>query len=218
MAAWAACAFGWLRWLWEGLGEGGRGVGRGVGAGSALRFCFNATGRASEWVRRERAGGGSGGGREGEEGVACAHVKMLARLYKEHQEKQVVIKAQNDARRREVLNAVPRVTDALVTSVNQNVSDIFFNQRYIEREVRNLQAQTERFTKQTQQWLACIDGFNNNMKELGDFESYAANIEGDMRTIATAIQMITQRSRQPPQAPPGGPAGSPNSGSPRLLV
>ena len=50
-----------------------------------------------------------------------------------------------------MLNAVPRVTDALVTSVNQNVSEIFGNQRYIEREVRNLQAQTERFTKQTQQ-------------------------------------------------------------------
>ncbi len=150
--------------------------------------------------------------------MACAHVEMLARLYKEHQEKQAVMKLQNDARRREVLNTVPRVTDALVTSVNQNVSEIFGNQRYIEREVRNLQTQTERFTKQTQQWLACIDGFNNNMKELGDFESYAANIEGDMRTIATAIQMITQRSRQPPQAPPGGQAGSPNSGSPRLLV
>ena len=154
----------------------------------------------------------------GEQGRAQrVHTAMLARLYKEHQEKQGVMKVQNDARRREVLNAVPRVTDALVTSVNQNVSEIFGNQRYIEREVRNLQAQTERFTKQTQQWLACIDGFNNNMKELGDFESYAANIEGDMRTIATAIQMITQRSRQPPQ-PPGGAAGSPNSGSPRLLV
>ena len=145
---------------------------------------------------------------------AHTRCEMLARLYKEHQEKQGVMKVQNDARRREVLNAVPRVTDALVTSVNQNVSEIFGNQRYIEREVRNLQAQTERFTKQTQQWLACIDGFNNNMKELGDFESYAANVEGDMRTIATAIQMITQRSRQPPQQA----QGSPNSGSPRLLV
>ena len=146
---------------------------------------------------------------------------MLARLYKEHQEKQTVLKVQQDNRRREVLNAVPRVTDALVTSVNQNVSEIFGNQRYIEREVQNLQAETERFTKQTQQWLACIDGFNNNMKELGDFESYAANIEGDMRTIATAIQMITQRSRQPPKPPgAGGAAGSPSSssGSPRLLV
>ena len=146
---------------------------------------------------------------------------MLARLYKEHQEKQTVLKAQQENRRREVLNAVPRVTDALVTSVNQNVSEIFGNQRYIEREVRNLQAETERFTKQTGQWLACIDSFNNNMKELGDFESYAANIEGDMRTIATAIQMITQRSRQPPKPPgAGGAAGSPSSssGSPRLLV
>ncbi len=138
---------------------------------------------------------------------------MLARLYKEHQDKQVVLKVQNDARRREVLSAVPQVTDALVKSVNQNVSEIFGNQRYIEREVRKLQTQTERFTKQTQQWLTCIDGFNNNMKELGDFESYAANIEGDMRTIATAIQMITQRSRQPAPSP-----GSPDSSSPRLLV
>ena len=54
-----------------------------------------------------------------------------------------------------MLNAVPRVTDALVKSVNQNVSEIFGNQRYIEREVGNLRAQTERFTKQTQQVCVC---------------------------------------------------------------
>jgi phage shock protein A len=147
---------------------------------------------------------------------------MLAKLYKEHQEKQTVLKMQNDGRRREVLHAVPRVTDALVTSVNQNVSEIFGNQRYIEREVRSLQEQSTRFTKQTQQWLTCIDSFNNHMKDLGDFEGYAANIEGDMRTIATAIQMITQRSRQPPPKPPGAAGspgvGSPGGGSPRLLV
>lgn len=146
---------------------------------------------------------------------------MLARLYAEHQEKQKVLKLQNDGRRREVLHAVPRVTDALVTSVNQNVSEIFGNQRYIEREVRGLQEQSARFTKQTQMWLQSIDSFNNNMKELGDFETYAANIEGDMRTIATAIQMITQRSRQPPPKPPGEGSpgvGSPGGGSPRLHV
>ena len=188
---------------------------------------------------------------------------MLARLYAEHQEKQKVLKLQNDGRRREVLHAVPRVTDALVTSVNQNVSEIFGNQvsghfarllplfsfafpllllqlslhvaaallltvactcaqRFIEREVRGLQEQSARFTKQTQMWLQSIDTFNGNMKELGDFETYAANIEGDMRTIATAIQMITQRSRQPPPKPPGagspGGVGSPGGGSPRLIV
>jgi hypothetical protein len=59
----------------------------------------------------------------------------LGRLYKEHLEKQAGVSAENARRRREVLSAVPQVADALVTSVNSSVAEIFQNQRMIEGQV-----------------------------------------------------------------------------------
>ena len=108
-------------------------------------------------------------------------------------------------RRKEVLNAVPKVADALVTSVNSSVAEIFANQRLIEAKVGQLRGQSQKFTDQSQQWLSVVDSFNNSVKQLGDFEMYAGTVEGDMRMVAKTIELITQ----PP--PPRGSAPSPPS-------
>ena len=89
---------------------------------------------------------------------------MLARLYADHKEKQAVVAADLDRRRREVLDAVPQVSDALVTSVNTSVAEIFANQRLIELKVGQLKVQSQRFTEQTDKWLTSIDSFNLAVK------------------------------------------------------
>jgi hypothetical protein len=116
---------------------------------------------------------------------------MLSKLYKDHQEKQHQVEVQNERRRKEVLASVAPVTDALMDSVNKSVNEIFQNQRQIETEAQKMKAETARFTKQTRLWLNTIDSFNNSLKELGDFEGYAASIEGEMRTVAGCLEMIS---------------------------
>jgi hypothetical protein len=54
----------------------------------------------------------------------------------------------------------------MVDSVNIGVSKVFTNQKKIEVQAVQLQTQTERFSKQTAQWLQLIEGFNQSLKVL----------------------------------------------------
>ena len=89
------------------------------------------------------------------------------------------------------------------------------NQQLIEREVRSLKDESQRFTKQTQAWMTAVDDFKNEVNVrarqlffvrreqnargqraegdddvrsqlLGLFQDYAAEVEGEMRTVVRA--------------------------------
>ncbi len=54
-------------------------------------------------------------------------------------------------------------------------------------EVRALQQNTQRFNKQTAQWLQTVETFNTALKELGDVELWVRNIEAEMAAITTKL-------------------------------
>lgn len=83
-----------------------------------------------------------------------------------------------------------KVSACMVDSVNIGVSKVFTNQKKIEVQAVQLQTQTERFSKQTAQWLQLIEGFNQSLKEIGDIESWARTIEADMRQIAANLEYV----------------------------
>jgi len=111
-------------------------------------------------------------------------------LLKQHQIKQTKLKEETEHRRKETIASVTNVTNALVNSVNTGVAHIHANQRKLEHETRVLQQQTQRFSKQTAQWLKLIDNFNTSLKEVGDIENWAKSIETDMKAIAGALEYI----------------------------
>ena len=47
---------------------------------------------------------------------------------------------------------------------SRSVSEVFTNQKQLEVEAKNLQTQSAKYAKQTSQWLAMIDSFNNALK------------------------------------------------------
>lgn len=55
-------------------------------------------------------------------------------------------------------------TTEMLNSVNDGVAEVFSNQKKIDAESRNLHAQTQRFSKQTAQWLALVNNFNDALK------------------------------------------------------
>ncbi len=71
---------------------------------------------------------------------------------------------QSESRRKRAIASVDRVTTSMVDSVNLGVARVFSNQKKIERHAVLLQNQTERFSKQTSQWLQLIEGFNQALK------------------------------------------------------
>ena len=50
------------------------------------------------------------------------------------------------------------------------------------------QVNAAQFAKQTMQWLKLVEDFNTALKEIGDVENWARNIETDMRTISSALE------------------------------
>jgi hypothetical protein len=74
--------------------------------------------------------------------------------------------AQTDQKRKDAIASVNNVTTGLLDTVNTGVSHVFSNQRGLEHETRVLQQQTQRFSKQTNQWLNLIENFNTSLKVL----------------------------------------------------
>ncbi|KAI4502567.1 hypothetical protein M0802_002479 [Mischocyttarus mexicanus] len=92
---------------------------------------------------------------------------MLSSIVKEHQGKQAARKERQEQKRKEAVQAANNLTQALVDHLNVGASN---------------------FAKQTQSWLNLVESFSSALKEIGDVENWARSIEGDMRTIATALE------------------------------
>lgn len=69
-----------------------------------------------------------------------------------------------------------------------SVAQAYLNQKKLDAEAKQLQHSATNFAKQTQLWLNLVESFSSSLKEIGDAENWARSIEGDMRTIATALE------------------------------
>mmetsp|Transcript_10328 Transcript_10328/g.28990 ORF Transcript_10328/g.28990 Transcript_10328/m.28990 type:complete len:129 (+) Transcript_10328:176-562(+) len=115
---------------------------------------------------------------------------MLARMQKEHLEREASHRRDCERKRRIANESVGKLSDAMMESVNDGVSQIFSNQRRIEDESQKLRAQSARFAKQTSLWLQSMEKFYDSFKELGDVENWASIVEQDMRTVTTILEIV----------------------------
>lgn len=68
------------------------------------------------------------------------------------------------------------------------MAQAYLNQKKLDAEAKQLQISATNFAKQTQAWVHLVESFSSALKEIGDVENWARSIEGDMRTIATALE------------------------------
>ncbi|CAG8604051.1 4705_t:CDS:2 [Ambispora leptoticha] len=115
---------------------------------------------------------------------------MLTRLVRDHNQKQQNIRRNNEQLRKEVIQSVSEVSDALSESLNERVASVFKTQREIESEIRKLSVQTSKHTKQAKQWITLMDGLSAALKEIGDVQNWAEVIEQDMRDIAMTLEYV----------------------------
>nr|XP_054510123.1 biogenesis of lysosome-related organelles complex 1 subunit 1 [Agelaius phoeniceus] len=89
---------------------------------------------------------------------------MLSRLLKEHQARQSERRELQERRRRDAIAAATRLTEALVDHLNVGVAQAYVNQRKLDQEVKTLQVQAAQFARQTGQWIAMVESFNQALK------------------------------------------------------
>lgn len=68
------------------------------------------------------------------------------------------------------------------------VAQAYLNQKRLDAEAKQLHHSATNFAKQTQQWVNLVESFSGALKEIGDAENWACSIEGDMRTITSALE------------------------------
>lgn len=90
-----------------------------------------------------------------------------------------------------ILNYIvsPVVLFFYVTSTFFNsVAQAYLNQKKIEEEVKQLHYNMSQFSKQTQQWVTLIEGFNGALKQIGDLENWSRIMENDMKFISEVLE------------------------------
>ncbi|XP_017891433.2 biogenesis of lysosome-related organelles complex 1 subunit 1-like, partial [Ceratina calcarata] len=105
-----------------------------------------------------------------------------------------------EQKRKEAVQAASNLTQALVDHLNVGVAQAYLNQKKLDAEAKQLQHSATNFAKQTQSWLNLVEAFSSALKEIGDAENWARSIEGDMRTIATALE-YSYKATQETQGP-----------------
>ncbi|KAL1491539.1 hypothetical protein ABEB36_012121 [Hypothenemus hampei] len=120
---------------------------------------------------------------------------MLSSMVKEHHAKQNVRKEIQESKRKEACAAAGELTQALVDHLNVGVAQAYLNQKKLDAEAKQLHTSAVTFSKQTQQWLSLVESFSGALKELGDVENWAKTIEGDIRTITTALEIVYKNSQ-----------------------
>lgn len=120
---------------------------------------------------------------------------MLSSLVKDHQQKQVLKKEIQEVKRKEACAAASDLTQALVDHLNVGVAQAYLNQKKLDAEAKQLHISATNFAKQTQQWLTLVESFSGALKELGDVENWAKTIEGDVRTITTALEIAYKNTQ-----------------------
>ncbi|XP_014208641.1 biogenesis of lysosome-related organelles complex 1 subunit 1 [Copidosoma floridanum] len=123
---------------------------------------------------------------------------MLSNIVREHQSKQAARKESQEQKRKEAVQAANDLTQALVDHLNVGVAQAYLNQKKLDAEAKQLQTNATNFAKQTQSWLQLVESFSGALKELGDVENWARSIEGDMRTIATALEYSYKATQETP--------------------
>ena len=82
-----------------------------------------------------------------------------------------------DASRRAAVAAVSGLTESLIDTVNGGVADVFEEQKQIDGEARALRAKSQKFAQVTGEWVRIVEGFDERLRGIGDFETWIKKIE-----------------------------------------
>ncbi|PIA58058.1 hypothetical protein AQUCO_00500172v1 [Aquilegia coerulea] len=116
----------------------------------------------------------------------------LHQLIHEYNQNSLKQRDQTEKSKKDALRSAVRVSEMLVDTVNGGVQESFLNEKRIELEIRALATTINRYTKQTDQWLAASHSINSVLKEIGDFENWMKIMDYDCRSINAAIRNIYQ--------------------------
>ncbi|KAK2962174.1 putative biogenesis of lysosome-related organelles complex 1 subunit 1 [Blattamonas nauphoetae] len=119
----------------------------------------------------------------------------LSQLLKERQAAQAKQKEQIELAKKTAQKCAVVLGDEVSEAINNMLGEIFKNQKLLDTETRKLQANSEKFVSQSQQWLTLSTNLINAFKELGDINHFLKGIAGEMKVIADACTVCAESGK-----------------------
>ena len=101
-----------------------------------------------------------------------------------------------DASRRAAVAAVSGLTESLIDTVNGGVADVFEEQKQIDGEARALRAKSQKFAQVTGEWVRIVEGFDERLRGIGDFETWIKKIEFDLNHLGGCWRTSRSEARR----------------------
>ena len=88
------------------------------------------------------------------------------------------------------------MTESLIDTVNGGVADVFEEQKQIDVEARALRAKSQKFAQVTGEWVRIVEGFDEQLRGIGDFEAWIKKIEFDLNHLGGVLEDIAKRGEE----------------------
>jgi hypothetical protein len=88
---------------------------------------------------------------------------------------------------------VSGLTESLIDTINGGVADVFEDQKAIDAEARALRAKSQKFAKVTGEWVRIVEGFDEHLRGIGDFETWIKKIEFDLNHLGGVMEDVAKR-------------------------
>lgn len=120
---------------------------------------------------------------------------QMADMLKAHKQRIAQMKEENERRLKVATQSAVQASAALVESSNADVMEVFNTESQIEQQLKEVQAQTERFHKRMKDWATLYVKFNRCLKEVGDVHHWAQMVERDMVETVEILDRVTAKKR-----------------------
>lgn len=117
---------------------------------------------------------------------------MYASMLKDHLRSQEDFKGVINSKRVAAEKAVENLTGESVKELNDGIAQAYLNQHKLDTEVRKLQSNVTKLTKQAQQWMIACNNLNGAVKDLGDISTWTKAIQNDIKIIAEAVEDLNK--------------------------
>ena len=91
------------------------------------------------------------------------------------------------------LTSVSGLTEQVVDAVNAGTVEVFENQKRVEEQARELRRKGAKFAGVTSEWVRIVRGFDDDLREIGDFEGWIKRVEFDLNNLTEAMKKVAEQ-------------------------
>lgn len=133
---------------------------------------------------------------------------MLGKLYATHKAQQTDTNEHKKSCKEDTLEHMGGVTSVFTEFLTKDVTEVYVNQKELDKESRLLLTEGRRLTENTLKWIDTIERLNKSLNEIGDIENWASVMEKDLFVVSKTLEMVYSL---PPSTAPAAAAAAPTT-------